>query len=280
MATVAEAREQLSRDIGDFYEDTTTSVGNASGIDLIDTRLSEEDPDAFIGDTTERAVTASIESGAQIDEERAISVLATSTLTMKRAFGGQILSGVKYQVHRGFNAENKDDAITEALDLMWPTVFKEVIAADVTIVANQKDYSVPSGFFDNIPHSVELVSTVDTEDTIILFGWRMLNGKVHFDNLPATGRKVRMIGIAKKALSDYVVGGDLLVLSSRAAIYLYESASSDNPADLTGRFQGILQMHQSRLTTRTVKYTRARPAITRVTQSLRSMGSGRDWGVL
>ena len=124
MATnLANAMVELSKQIGDYWSSTATSNGEANGTTIVDTSLKAKANDwVETGDTFDR-----ITSGTYANEERQVSSLdnTTGTLTVL-AHGGQIASGVTYEVHRLFTASNKKEALVLAARNCFPNIFQEV----------------------------------------------------------------------------------------------------------------------------------------------------------
>jgi hypothetical protein len=264
MATLDEARVQLSRDLGDNREGTTTSNGSAGGEDIVDLIFGEEDVDRFF--LNERKTSVFL-PGA--DEERVADHITgltgtpVDTLTMLRVFSAQVASGTAYEVHRLFGAIEKQDAITEAIDLLWPQMFIPS-RATITTVAQQMDYDVSAaGFFRNVVRDAKIVSTADTEQEVRIFNWdnRVSDGdgvlKLHLGDRPFDARTIAIYGHKKMALADFTDGEDLLVLSARAAVYLLETALAGAFVTDTALMERLLQLNQGRFATRLFHYKRS-----------------------
>jgi hypothetical protein len=120
--TLLNAEVALSKEIGDYWESTTTANGAADGTTLIDTALKAK-ADDWITDEAYDMIT----SGSQNEEERKISSLDSSTGTLTiLAHGGQILSDVTYRVHRLFEASEKRRALVAAARNVYPALFAEI----------------------------------------------------------------------------------------------------------------------------------------------------------
>lgn len=119
--TLLLAEAELSRQLGDFWDSTTTSAGDASGTFLIDTGLKEQ-VDEWITPETFDMLT----SGDQDEEERKVLSLnkETGTLTFL-PHGGDVASGVTYRVHRLFSASEKGRALVYAARHAFPHIFNE-----------------------------------------------------------------------------------------------------------------------------------------------------------
>ena len=110
----------LSKEMGDFWSSAATSAGAAGGTTLVDTALLAKPADWIPADAYDRIL-----SGTYVDQERQISSLSSSTLTVL-AHGGQIASGVTYEVHRLFTASEKRRALLHAAKSEFPHIFKHI----------------------------------------------------------------------------------------------------------------------------------------------------------
>ncbi|KKN78434.1 hypothetical protein LCGC14_0349660 [marine sediment metagenome] len=112
----------LSKQIGDYWEGTTTSASGA--ITIVDTALIRF-PDDWITDVSYDMVT----SGSRSEEERKIShansSVSTGTLSVG-THGGSIASGVTYRVHRLFEASEKRRALITAAKNIFPECYDMV----------------------------------------------------------------------------------------------------------------------------------------------------------
>ncbi len=246
MATDIEARDQLSHDVGDYFKSATTSNA-ADGGEIIDTRLSEEADKTFVTDRTWIWIEGGQTSGPASNEERRTVFpdgLVTSTLSVLRDFSVTVPLTINYYIHRLFSAADKDESITQALSLVLPHLWKRV-TQDITIVADQFDYDLSaSSFYHGWPHQVHRVSPNDTEVTWPLYHWEMRGDNLHLFSRIPTGDTIKAIGITAPALTD-ISGTDLLILSSRAAAYLFETGLSSAPAELRTFFQQSLDAHRT-----------------------------------
>jgi hypothetical protein len=121
--TLENAMIELSKQLGDYHTGTTTSAGAAGGTTVIDTALKAKANDWV---ETGEAYTR-ITSGTYDEQERKISSLDNSTGTLTTlAHGGQIASGVTYEVHRLFTADKKREALVWAARNGFPNIFQEV----------------------------------------------------------------------------------------------------------------------------------------------------------
>ena len=239
MVTAVVARIQLSRDLGDYFAGTTTATGGDPG-KLKDDRLQEEDDDKFPAEGATIHLIGGQTGGPTSDEERGISTKAAGVLTMLRSWSVTVQASVNYTAHRLFRSDEKDDALTVALDLVVPIIFKDT-TLDVTTVANQQDYDLSTASFypSDEPHQVHLVSTEDTERTFPLSNWEMRGGKLHMGMRITSVRTLRCYGIKKAVITD-ISQPQLLIVTARAAMYLYEQAIASAPNDMAGRFAGLL----------------------------------------
>ncbi|KKN71171.1 hypothetical protein LCGC14_0423340 [marine sediment metagenome] len=275
MATLDEARVQLSKDLGDNREGTTTSIGAGDGSTIIDLIFGEEDVDRFF--LNERKTSIFLPG---TDEERVadhvtgLTGTPVDTLTMLRVFGAQVASGAGYEVHRLFGALEKEDAINEAIDLVWPSLFIPS-RATVTTVAQQMDYDVSAaGFFRNVIRDLKIVSTADTEQEVRLFNWdnRVSDGdgvvKLHLGEQPFDARTLAIYGHKKMALADFTAGEDLLVLTARAAVYMLENELAVGFVTDTALLERLLQLNQGRFAQRLFHYKRSEIPWTMTSQML------------
>jgi len=112
----------LSKEIGDYWESTTTSASNTTTI--VDTALLAK-PNDWITDVSYSMLT----SGSYNEQERKISTsssVSTGSLTTL-AFGGSVASGVTYQVHRLFEPSEKRRALISAAKNIYPDCYDEII---------------------------------------------------------------------------------------------------------------------------------------------------------
>lgn len=259
--TTQSARRQLSEDIGDYLVSTTTDDGAASGGTLIDTLLSEQDDDLLITKQTTVWITGGQTDGPTADQERGIDTKVTSTLTPFRNFdvvgatGSVIKADIEYELHRLFSAAAKNRAITQALQLCFPVVFERA-SADIAMVANQYDYSLASaGLYRNEPRQVHLINSDDSELTREIFAWEVRDGtNLHLNFRPIAGQSLRVFGITQPAVTDLDATSTLLIVTARAAWYLYEAAIAGTPSDQVGRYNGLVAQAQRMYAERVSKF--------------------------
>ncbi len=271
MATAIQAREQLSRDIGDYFASTTT--GNASdGSTLVDDALKDIEDDNILSPNAQVSILTIVAA-----EERNVASKVTDTLTMRRNFATTVLTSIAYEMHRQFSASEKDAAITEALDLIFPMVWTPV-TADLTFVADQFDYDITaSNFHNDTPHQVWKVSAGDSEITEKIMNWdiRYTTGgaaRIHFFNRFNTNETIRLVGIKETSLAD-ISGTNLLILSSRAAMYLYETAISAARFDSVATLERSLARHEKAFQERIIRFMRMAMPKTVRTHALRETRS-------
>src|SRR3972149_846942 len=111
MSTTLEAAVvELSKQIGDYWASNATSAGAAGGTTVVDTLLKAKANDWISLEAYDR-----LTSGTYDNEERKISSLdnTTGTITVL-AHGGQVASGVTYEIHRLFTATEKLRALVNA----------------------------------------------------------------------------------------------------------------------------------------------------------------------
>lgn len=266
MATAVQARQQLSRDMRDYFASTTTTTAAAAD-KLDDARLTDEDDDIFVTRQATVWIAGGQTGGPTSDEERAISSKASNIITAKRNFSVTLADGVNYEVHRKFSAADKDEAITVALDLMVPRLWKEKIV-DITTVADQFDYDISAhGFYNNQPNEVSIVSDGDTEVDFPLFAWEIRDGDtLHFLQRIAGDKTVRLRGIIIPTLAD-IIQPQLQILSSRAAMYIYEGIIAEATNDQVTRWERALTMEGRRLEERIRRHQKPAPPSTIKNQS-------------
>jgi hypothetical protein len=119
MSTILQNAEiELSKQLGDFWEGTTTSASGA--VSIVDTSLLAKPPE-WITDVSYDMLT----SGSYSGEERKISSLSSSTLSVG-THGGSVVSGVTYRVHRLFQASEKRRALIASARHIYPDLYQEV----------------------------------------------------------------------------------------------------------------------------------------------------------
>jgi hypothetical protein len=116
--TLKAAMQELSKQLGDSWQSTSTSGGSSTTI--VDTSLQAKSAD-WIDYNSYDFIT----SGTYLDEERKISSLSTATLTTL-AHGGTIATAVTYEVHRLFTASEKRTALVWAARDCYPALFKRI----------------------------------------------------------------------------------------------------------------------------------------------------------
>ncbi|KKN72883.1 hypothetical protein LCGC14_0405870 [marine sediment metagenome] len=122
--TLAVNRQELSRQIGDFWAGTTSGTGNGGGTTMIDDALKAKQ-NAWIGKDMYTLIT---ESGdTSVDNERQISSLDNSSGTLSTlAHTAQIISGLDYEVHRLFTASDKRRALIAAARMAYPHIHEKI----------------------------------------------------------------------------------------------------------------------------------------------------------
>lgn len=272
MSTAVQARTQVSTDISDLFASTVTANGAADGSTLIDDALKDIIDDNLL--QPNNVASFLIVTGDAANEERTITSKVTDTATMRRNFSTQIDVNDTYELHRQFSAAEKDRAVTAALDLVFPMVWKP-ITFDVTIVADQFDYDITSaGFYNDTPHQLLRVSKNDTELTAKIYDWDIrydVGGaiKLHLFTRFETGITLRLFGIAKPTLTD-ISGNDLLILSSRAAMYLYETNLSSVQFDSIQVVERALALQTRLFNERVIRFMRMAMPKLQHTKALRN----------
>ncbi len=116
------ARQELSRQLNDFWASTSTGAGSSSTI--VDTLLKAKQ-NAWIGKDMYDLIT---ESGhASVDEERLISSLDNSSGTLTvLAHDNTTGTSMDYEVHRLFTASDKRRALIAAARMAWPHIHEKI----------------------------------------------------------------------------------------------------------------------------------------------------------
>ncbi len=226
MSTVAEAREQVSRYLGDWKSSTTTGAGTARS--MIDSGLRIETEDSFLSSDSNRTLIFLPTGRDGLSSAETLLATgfrgATGTIAVTPS-GAAIATSVGYEIHRLFSPADKDDAVTEAISKCWPVVFERVVQ-DFPWVVDQQDYDISAaGIFNNSPRQVHWVDKNDTERTRTLFDWAANftdadPDELHFFSRIVTTDSFRIFGHAKKILTDFVEDEDALILAVRAALWL------------------------------------------------------------
>jgi hypothetical protein len=112
---------ELVKQMGDYYASTTTSNGDSTGLNIVDTALEEKD-DTWITPNTYTFLT----SGTYDLEERKVRELQGSTLGLARAHGGQVASSVTYMVTRLFSPSDYRIALVNAAKAAFPYIHREI----------------------------------------------------------------------------------------------------------------------------------------------------------
>ena len=273
------ARTQLSRDLGDYFSRIATSGGTTTT--STDTFVENFDDDEFV---TKFQTWIKIITGTDAGLSRRITGKVGAVMTHV-AFPVGMDNGATYEVHRLAIPDDKDDAITHALNLLNGTILFKKAQAELTIVTNQFDYAVPSGFYRDQLRQLHLVSAGDTEITRELFDWEIrVNSsgaaEIHFFSRMNSGDTIRVFGHQVVTLADLVDGeGFALILSARAAMHIYGTIIGQAPTEHVARFQTLLTIATSLYTERLTKFTAIGIPFTLRTQAYRSSTIGLDFGV-
>lgn len=273
------ARTQLSRDLGDFFSRTLTSAGTTTTI--TDTFLDNFDDDDFV---TKFQTWLKVVTGTDNGLSRRITSKLASVATHVALPTGMD-NGATYEVHRIAIPDDKDDAITHALNLLNGTILFKRAQAEFTIVADQFDYNIPSGFYRDQLRQVHLVASGDTEITRELFDWelRIDSGDavdIHFFSRLNAGETIRVFGHQVVALTDLVDGeGFALILSARAAMHIYSTIIGQAPTEHVARFQTLLTIATNLYNERLSKFIDIGIPFTLRTQAYRSSTLGLDFSV-
>jgi len=277
--TAALAQTQLSRDLGDHFSSTLTSAGTTTT--TTDTRLSNYDDDRFVNkfDTWVEII-----SGTDAGLERRVTSKTGAVLT-HIAFPSGADNAATYKVHRIATAAEKDDAITHVLNLLNGVILFKKAQAEITIVADQFDYDVPSGFYRDQLRQVHMVSDGDTEISHELFDWepRVDSGggnDIHFFSRLQAGTKIRVFGHQVVAIGDLTDGdGDALILSARAAVFILNTLITQAPNDQIQRFTTMLTTMAALYQERLVRFRRTGIPFTLRVPGMSSGFTDRDFGI-
>lgn len=250
--TLANCRKQLSKEIGDYWDSTTTSSGSSTT--AVDTALKAKAND-WISDAPQEMYDL-ITSGTYSGEERKISSLDNTTGTLTTlAHTGTIASAVTYEVHRIFTASEKRIALIMAAKLAFPYIFKKVrdisLQVDDDVIGTAIDIS-SLGLLNNTPHRIsEAPETTSTEEYWrVLRNWRVeSDGKLRLlEGTAGYYLKIEGIGYLD-FLSGTTVSTDwtatiaidapqLYILTSEAALYLLSQLALPNFTSGQGKEYG------------------------------------------
>jgi hypothetical protein len=118
--TLANARIELSRQMGDYWASTTTATGTTKM--LVDSALKAKQ-NGWIQDEVYDLLTSGTYSG----ESRLISSLSNTVGALTTLdHGGVIASGVTYEIHRLFTPASKVEALVWAARNIYPSCFTRV----------------------------------------------------------------------------------------------------------------------------------------------------------
>ncbi|KKL92337.1 hypothetical protein LCGC14_1885700 [marine sediment metagenome] len=273
------ARVQLSRDIGDHFSSTTTAGGSTTT--FVDDKLANYDDDQFV---TKFDTWILCTSGTNANLSRRVTSKSGNTGTCV-AFPNTVATSVTYEIHRIAVPDDKDNAITFALNLLNGTTLFKRAQAEFTLVADQFDYDVPSGFYRDQLRQVHLVSAGDTEVTRELFDWeiRVDSGgakDIHFFSRLQAGETIRVFGHQVVAIGDLVDGEGLaLILSARAAMHILTTVIVSAPTEFIGRYQLLLGVVTNLYQERLNKFIEIGIPFTLLTEAYRSGSLGLDFSV-
>lgn len=274
------ARAQLSEDIGDVFAGTTTATGTTTTFK--DTKLANYDDDNFVNKFETWVL---LVDGNNAGEIRRVTSKAGTTGTVAIAFSNAVASGVKYEIHRVAHPDEKDSAITHALNLLNGVIIFKRAQAEFTTVANQFDYDVPSGFYRDQLRQIHIVSTGDTEITREIFDWepRVDSGggkDIHFFSRLAADQTVRVFGHQVVSLTDLTDGsGDALILSARAAMHLFNTLISQGRNEEIARWQTLWGQASAQYQERLARFREMGIPFTLRTEAYRGSAIDRDFGI-
>lgn len=128
----------FSKFVDDYFASTTTSAGNSTFTSLVDTKLEVHGDNSLVGQYIR------ITEGTYINQVGRITanVQATGTVTVAPPFGGQIASGIDYELHK-YEPRTKfislDAARIPAVDYAFRSVYDETITTD----GKSREYTIP-----------------------------------------------------------------------------------------------------------------------------------------
>jgi len=166
--TYSSLEQKVSENMGDRLSLTTSSAGNAGGTTIVCTALADED---FGGDDEAfNGFWLRCESGTNNGEVRRVKrtsgyTASSTTLTVSRAFTGQVASGVSITLHR-YDPRIKLRATQRALNHVFNNVF--VPRTDETLVVDNRlsnadfEDTAGAGTFDNWTEVGSLTVTIET----------------------------------------------------------------------------------------------------------------------
>ena len=129
----------FSKFVDDYFASTTTSAGNSTFTTIVDTKLEVHGDNSLIGQYIR------ITEGTYINQVGRITanVQATGIVTVAPPFGGQIASGIDYELHK-YEPRTKfvalDSARIPAVDYAFRSVYDETITTD----GKSREYTIPS----------------------------------------------------------------------------------------------------------------------------------------
>lgn len=150
-ATKAQARRDLSNRIGDWWAGTFSSSGNGGGTTAVDSSL------IGYGDDYQNSKFLLLGSGSYAGQWRRVADFtdASGTFTTVNAYGGQVASGVTYEVHN-IRPDLFTAAVNEAVRLAYPAIFRPVLCYGGLIADSSRSvYAVPHGMRDVLRVSIE-----------------------------------------------------------------------------------------------------------------------------
>ena len=251
MATTNEMVEQVSQDTGDYWKSTTTGAGSVTT--LVDTALINEDDDDFVTDRSQ----IHLLSGAASGESAGFDTKLGATLTVKTNadFSDSTGSGTSYEVHRLFTRKEKEDAITRALETVFPTLFT-IKKEEVTVIASQHTYTTTNFTYLRQPAQALIESDFDTELDTEIHDWEMLpeDDKIRFNIIPEAGRLIILRGILLPLIAEITESGQKQILSAAACIELYQQMILNAPGDNVSRWERARQLMDARLKERIRKF--------------------------
>ena len=119
MATTrAVLRENLGKATGIYVSSSATSNGAADGTTVVDTAIVRNDA-SLLADKW-----LLLTSGTYLGQSRRISIVSSSTITLTSAYGGQVVSGVTYEIF-SHDPELAEDALEEAGREVYPDLYVE-----------------------------------------------------------------------------------------------------------------------------------------------------------
>lgn len=224
--TGTEMIDGICNEIGRLISGTTTSDGDAGGTTFLDSVLGDYPDNAPLLLNTY----ALLGSGAYSGQERPISafVSATGQVTVRRAYGGQIVTGVTYKL-RPWSTIKMLGKINQAIK-RTEYLFKTIRDESLTTVAATYYYTVPATIIGEPLEIYTEETGTPTKPYSRLMDWEYdeTNKQIQFKYSLPSDRKLRLVGkgylstLATAASSTETEEPNVSHLYALALAYLYQ----------------------------------------------------------